>query len=73
MCEFLLRRRFLWQQAAADWQQIGSRSAARGGWSGNPSLLAQCTHSSGTDEATQQQQRSSSNAVAVAARQWHWQ
>jgi hypothetical protein len=53
--------------------QIGGRSAAHGGWSGNPSLLTQHAHSSGTDEATQRQQRSGSKAVAVAARQWHWQ
>jgi hypothetical protein len=54
-------------------RQIGGRSAARGGWSGNPSFLAQRAHSSGADEVTQRQQRSGSNAVAVAARQWHWQ
>jgi hypothetical protein len=54
-------------------RQIGGRSAARGGWSGNPSLLAQRAHSSGADEAMQRQQRSGSDAVAVAARQWHWQ
>jgi hypothetical protein len=51
-------------------RQIGSRSAARGGWSGNPSPLAQRAHSSGADEATQWQQRSGSKASA--ATQWLW-
>jgi hypothetical protein len=64
---------FLGVSCGSRQRQIGGRSAAHGGWSGNPSLLAQRAHSSGADEATQRQQRSGSDPVAVAARQWHWQ
>jgi hypothetical protein len=40
MCEFLLRRHFLWQQAVADWRQISSARRLVG-----ESLASHATHS----------------------------